>query len=116
MRSASPRFRMLALAIALGGAPALTPVGYAQIVLAQNAPTATAAPMAEGEIRKVDKAAGKLTIKHGEIKNLDMPPMTMVFLVRDKAMLDQVKLGDKVSFSVIEEKGKMVVTEIKPKM
>lgn len=73
-------------------------------------------PMTDGEIRKVDKSAGKLTIKHGEIKNLEMPAMTMVFQVGDKAMLDQVKQGDKVRFIVIEENGKMVVTELEPAM
>jgi Cu(I)/Ag(I) efflux system protein CusF len=59
---------------------------------------AAAANMAEGEVRKVDKAAKKLTIKHGEIKNLDMPPMTMVFQVKDAALLEAVKAGDKIRF------------------
>jgi Cu/Ag efflux protein CusF len=54
--------------------------------------------LADGEVRKVDKDAGKITLKHGEIKQLDMPPMTMVFRVSDPAMLDQVKSGDKVRF------------------
>jgi Cu(I)/Ag(I) efflux system periplasmic protein CusF len=84
---------------------------------AQTASAAPATPMAEmsdGEIRKVSKDTGKLTIKHGEIKNLDMPPMTMVFTAKDPAMLDKVAVGDKVRFVVIEEDGKMVVTEIHP--
>jgi Cu/Ag efflux protein CusF len=66
-----------------------------------------------GEIRKIDKELGKLTIKHGAIKHLDMPPMTMVFQVKEKSDLDQVKLGDKVEFSVLSENGKMTVTTIK---
>lgn len=57
------------------------------------------AQMADGEVRKVDKEAAKITIRHGEIKNLDMPPMTMVFQVKDAKMLDAVKAGDKVRFS-----------------
>lgn len=57
-----------------------------------------AAEFSTGEIRKVDKPAGKLTIKHGPLKNLDMPAMTMVFQVKDAAMLDQVKAGDKINF------------------
>ena len=64
-------------------------------------PPAAAAPLAdlsEGEVRKVDKSAGKLTLRHGEIRNLDMPPMTMVFQVADPALLDRVKPGDKVRF------------------
>jgi Cu/Ag efflux protein CusF len=54
--------------------------------------------LSDGEIRKVDKDARKITIKHGPIQNLDMPAMTMVFQVRDPAMLDSVKAGDKVKF------------------
>jgi Cu(I)/Ag(I) efflux system periplasmic protein CusF len=68
----------------------------------------------DGEVRRIDKAAGKVTLRHGEIKQLEMPPMTMVFEVSDKAMLDTVKAGDKVKFKVINENGKMIVTEMKP--
>lgn len=68
----------------------------------------------DGEVRRVDKAAGKITLRHGELKQLDMPPMTMVFEVSDKAMLDSVKAGDKVKFKVITKDGKMIVTEMKP--
>lgn len=73
---------------------------------------APATELTEGEIRKVDKSAGKITVKHGEIKNLDMPPMTMVFGVKDAAMLDKVKQGDKVRFRVASEEGKFTITEI----
>ncbi len=62
-----------------------------------------------GEIRKIDKETGKLTIKHGEIKNLDMPPMTMVFTAKEKTLLDKVQAGDKVKFAAVHEGGKMVV-------
>ena len=84
-----------------------------------TAPTAAtastaSADMAEGEIRKVSKDTGKLTIKHGPIKNLDMPPMTMVFLAKDLAMLEKVAMGDKVRFAVVEEGGQMVITELEP--
>ena len=68
----------------------------------------------DGEVRRVDKAAGKVTLRHGEIKQLEMPPMTMVFEVRDKSLLDNVKPGDKVNFKVINENGKLIVTELKP--
>ena len=68
--------------------------------------------LTDGEVRKIDKAAGKLTIKHGEIKNLDMPGMTMAFAVKDKALLDKVKSGDKIKFKVVMEGGNMVVTDI----
>ena len=53
---------------------------------------------APGEVRKVDKDAGKITIKHGPLQNLDMPAMTMVFKVKDSAILDQLKSGDKINF------------------
>ena len=79
-----------------------------------SAAAATAAEMAEGEVRKVDKGARKLTIKHGEIKNLDMPPMTMVFQVKDGAMLDQLKAGDKIRFAVEQAATGLVVTDIRP--
>ena len=73
---------------------------------------ATAGDMTEGEIRKVDKDTKKITIKHGEIKNLDMPGMTMLFQVRDPAMLDMVKAGDKVKFKAEKAATGIVVTEI----
>lgn len=77
-----------------------------------SAAAASAADMTEGEIRKVDKEAKKLTIKHGEIKYLDMPPMTMVFQVKDVALLDKVKPGDKVRFAVEKAESGFVVTDI----
>ena len=70
--------------------------------------------MTEGEVKKIDKDTRKITIKHGEIKNLDMPGMTMVFVVKDKALLDKLKAGDKVKFKVINDAGKFTVTEIAP--
>lgn len=77
--------------------------------VAQTKPEMTA-----GEIRKVDKEASKITIKHSEIKSLDMPPMTMVFTIKDPALLETTKAGDKVKFTVVREDGKFVVTEIQP--
>lgn len=73
-----------------------------------------AADMTDAEVRKVDKDNKKITLKHGEIKNLDMPPMTMVFRVRDAAMLDKVQAGDKVRFKAEMEGSAIVVTEIGP--
>ena len=70
-------------------------------------------PSVEGEVRRVDQTAGKVTLRHGEIKQLEMPPMTMVFEVREKSLLEGVKAGDKVRFKVINENGKMIVTELK---
>lgn len=68
----------------------------------------------EGEVRKVDKEAGKITLKHGAITNLEMPGMTMVFRAGDPAMLDRVKAGDKVRFKADRIGGALTVTEIQP--
>ena len=73
---------------------------------------ATAVPMSEGEVRKIDKSAGKVTIKHGQLQNLDMPPMTMVFRVKDPAMLDQLKQGDKIKFTADKIDGALTVTQM----
>jgi len=70
------------------------------------------ADMALGEVRKIDKEARKITIKHGEIKELEMPPMTMVFTSKDPTFLENFKVGDKVKFRVVREDGKMLVTEM----
>ena len=78
----------------------------------KDAPAIPKLPMADGEIKKVDKEGGKITIKHGEIKNLDMPGMTMVFRVKDPSMLNQVKVGDKVNFSADKINGNITVTKI----
>ena len=81
-----------------------------------NKPANMAVPassdMTDGEIRKVDLENKKITIKHGAIKNLDMPGMTMVFQVKDPAMLEKVKTGDKVRFSAEKAGGAIVVTDI----
>ena len=104
--------RIAMLAIAL-----LAPLG----VLADDAhhqPAATAAAsdgdLTDGEVRKIDLEAGKLTLKHADIKSLDMPAMTMVFVVKDKAMLDKLKTGDRIRFKVVNDGGKYTVTEIQP--
>jgi len=72
------------------------------------------ADMTNAEVRKVDKEAKKVTLKHEAIKNLDMPGMTMVFQVKDASMLDKVQAGDKIKFKVISEGGAYVVTAIEP--
>ena len=69
--------------------------------------------MAEAEVRKIDKDAKKVTLKHGPIKNLDMPGMTMVFQVKDAALLDKLVLltpGDKIMFTAEQQQGAFVVT------
>jgi Cu/Ag efflux protein CusF len=77
---------------------------------ADSAAKATATT--DGEVRKVDKRAGKVTIRHGEIRNLEMPAMTMVFTVKDPAMLDRLKEGDKVKFTADKVNGVYTVTTV----
>ena len=82
-----------------------------------NAPTETASsslPWAEAEVRRVDTAAGKISLKHGEIKNLDMPPMTMVFQLQDKALLGNLKAGDRVRFTADKVNGSYTVLALEP--
>ena len=68
--------------------------------------------MSVGEVRRVDKGAGKITLKHGEFRNLDMPPMTMIFQVQDPALLDKVKPGDAVRFRAEKAASGYLVTAI----
>jgi uncharacterized cupredoxin-like copper-binding protein len=72
------------------------------------------ADMTDGEVRRIDKENKRITLKHGEIKNLQMPGMTMVFQVKDPAMLDSVKQGDTVTFKAEKAGGALVVTEMHP--
>jgi Cu/Ag efflux protein CusF len=68
--------------------------------------------MTQGVVRKIDKENSKITIRHEEIKSLDMPPMTMVFQVRNAALLDKVQVGQTVKFTVVQDGGKLVVIDI----
>jgi Cu/Ag efflux protein CusF len=68
--------------------------------------------MSHGEVKKVDTAAAKLTIKAGPMENLGMDAMTMVFKVQDPGMLSQVKVGDKIDFVAEEESGVLTVTKL----
>lgn len=92
----------------LAGYPAFAGSGAATVVAAAEE------AMAEGEVRKVDTEQGRITIRHGEIRNLQMPPMTMVFRVKDPAMLEKVKRGDRILFRAEQQNGDLVVTEIVP--
>ena len=68
------------------------------------APATTAAPLSDGLVKKVDKAAGEVVIQHGQLDSIGMPPMTMAFGVADKTWLDRLKPGDKIRFAA-EMKG-----------
>lgn len=87
----------------------------ASVTLAASALLAAAPALAQSsdaEVMKIDKPQQKITLKHGEIRNLDMPPMTMVFRVQDAGMLDAVKVGDKVKFDADKVGGQYTVTRI----
>ncbi|MFC4161384.1 copper-binding protein [Chitinimonas lacunae] len=75
---------------------------------------ANPAPQSEGEVRKVDREQNKITIRHGEIANLGMPPMTMVFRVKDPALLGTLKAGDKIRFQAEKLEQGYTVTAIEP--
>ena len=75
--------------------------------------TAAQSDMVEGQVTKIDESAGKITLKHGPIKKLDMDEgMTMVFKAQDPAMLKSVKVGDKVKFEADRVNGQFTVTKI----
>lgn len=92
---------MRKIAIALAGA-----------ALAASSAWASSHPFTEAEVRKVDTEAAKVTLKHGEIPNLGMPPMTMVFRVKEPAMLEKLKPGEKIRFRAEKIGGQFTVTEI----
>ena len=107
----------LIAALAAGIAAAQTAAPATPVAAAAAAATAAPAPaakdMADAEIRKIDKDAKKITLKHGPIKSLDMPGMTMVFQVRDAALLEKLaklNVGDKIKFSAEQQQGAYVVT------
>ena len=107
-----PTLTALGLAAALATLPA-----YAQSPhTGHGAHGANAAgdAWADGEVRKVDAGAGTVTLRHGELKALNMPAMTMVFAVKDKAALQRLKVGDKVRFKAASEAGTLTASEITP--
>jgi Cu/Ag efflux protein CusF len=101
---------------------AASAIAFAGWAHAQHPPAAShaAAPSqmtpryVDGEVKRVDKEGGKVTIKHGPIPNLDMPAMSMVFRASDPKMLDKVKAGDKVRFKADNVAGALTVIEIRP--
>lgn len=103
---------VIAIASSLVASPAVAQTGPSKSAGASAQSSAT--PLVEGEVRKVDKDAGKITLRHGPIPNLGMPNMTMVFRVADPAMLDKVKTGDKVRFAADQVGGAYTVTAIEP--
>ena len=81
---------------------------------AQSTQASATAPesMSTGEVKKVDKSAGKMTIKHGPLENLGMGAMTMAFRVKEPVTLDQVNVGDKIRFVAEQPNGQLTVTKL----
>jgi Cu(I)/Ag(I) efflux system periplasmic protein CusF len=79
-----------------------------------NSAAAAATAQSDGEVRKIDKEQGRLTLRHGPLANLDMPAMTMVFRAADPKLLEGLKEGDKVKFTAEKVNGAFTVTTIQP--
>lgn len=91
----------------MGAAAAL-----ASIVLLKSGMALAQGASTPGEVTKVDKVGGRITLKHSEIKSLDMPAMTMAYRVRDAKLLDTVVVGDRVRFVAERVDGQYTVTSI----
>ena len=107
------RISILIAALATGAA-LVVPTGASAGNPAQAKAAVPAAPaaraLADGEVRRVDKGAGTVTLKHGPIPSIDMPPMIMPYRVKDKAMLEQLQPGDKIKFEAGNVGGMYTVT------
>jgi len=113
MKTIFPAPRASFAALALFAAVCIPPAATAQTQPPAAPEAATAlTELTDGEVRKVDSDNRKITLKHGEIRNLDMPPMTMTFNVKDAALLDKLQIGDRVRFRAEKDKGSYWVTVI----
>jgi Cu/Ag efflux protein CusF len=103
------------LLLALGAPAAAQTASRHDPAHAAPAPSATAAtelPWTDAEVRRIDAAAGKISLRHGEIKNLDMPPMTMVFQMEDPSGLTTLAVGDRVRFTAVQRQGAYTVVRL----
>ena len=103
---------LLIIASLFGATSASFAASHAAAPASSAASTASALPMVSAEVRKVDLENKKISLKHAEIKNLDMPGMSMVFQVKNAAMLENVKAGDKVMFTADKVDGAFMVMSI----
>lgn len=109
MRRRLTAFAFAASMAALAAAPSVLAQGHA----GHGAPAAAKATgTADGEVRRIDAAAKKLVIRHGDFKGIDMPAMTMAFPVKDAKLLEGLKPGDRVRFAVEQSGGDLVITKI----
>lgn len=109
-------FKIVSILAIFGFAFVVSTGVLAQTTTKDSVPAETtagkAADMTYGEVRKIDKEAGKLTLKHERIENLDMPGMTMIFRVKENNMLDNIRVGEKIRFKAVKDKGRLTVTDI----
>ena len=98
---------LLAISGAARAQPAAAPASAASA-------STSSSSMTEGEVRKIDKEAGKVTIRHAPIESLGMPAMTMVFRVADPKMLEELREGEKVRFSADRRNGAITLTSVEP--
>jgi Cu(I)/Ag(I) efflux system periplasmic protein CusF len=96
--------KMMTKVVSLLGAALFATTVFAQVDL----------PKVEAEVRRVDTSANKISLKHGEVPNLDMPPMTMVFQVSDPTLLENVKAGDMVFVTIDQINGAYTVLSLEP--
>ena len=89
-------------------------IAFAATLLASAAFAQAPLPQVDAEVRKVDPATQKITLRHGDIPNIGMGAMTMVFRVKDPALLDQLKAGDRVRFTADTIDGALTVLSIAP--
>lgn len=102
------------LVAALLAASAIVWLSPSGAVAKSDTALAQAAPMADGEVRRIDKEQGKVTLRHGPIPSLDMGPMSMVFRVKDPAMLDRMTVGQKIRFEAAKVDGQLTVMRYEP--
>lgn len=111
----------LAAALALGATSAmLSPQSATAQTAASSQRAASASPATdwvEAEVRRIDLASRKITLKHGEIKQLDMPGMTMAFALAEDAaapeLLAALKPGDKLSVQIVSKAGRLTVIALR---
>lgn len=104
----------LVLCAALGAVAAQAAGEHAGHAMANQVVAAAEMQMVDGQVKKVDKAAGKVTLAHGPLINLGMPAMTMVFRVREAGWLEQMRAGDKIRFMADNVKGVVTVVHFEP--
>jgi len=87
-------------------------IALAGVVALVAPPSLASSHLADGQVTKIDQSAGKITLRHGPIKSLDMDSMNMVFRIQDPALLKGIKVGDKVKFEADRVNGQLTVTKI----